>query len=127
MVDGIIRPRLNEVFTFIGLEIKKSGFAGQTPSGLVITGGGAGTVGVVDSAKRTLAMPVRTGAPSNLKGIIDEIQNPTFSTVVGLAKYGGSSEPKESLPFGISIPRIPGFKGNKIFGKAIDLIKSFIP
>ncbi|MEK7572898.1 MAG: cell division protein FtsA [Patescibacteria group bacterium] len=127
LVEGIIRPRLNEIFTFVGLEIKKSGFAGQTPSGLVITGGGAGTVGAVDSAKRILAMPVRIGIPSNLKGIIDEIQNPTFSTVVGLAKYGSSVEAKEGLPFGISIPKIPGFKGNKIFGKAIDLVKSFIP
>lgn len=127
LVDGIIRPRLNEIFTFIGLEIKKSGFAGQTPSGLVITGGGAGTVGAVDSAKRTLAMPVRIGAPSNLKGIIDEIQHPSFSTVVGLVKYGGSVETKEGLPFGISIPKIPVISGNKIVGKAIDLVKSFIP
>lgn len=36
LIEGIIRPRLNEIFTFIGLEIKKSGFVGQTPSGLEI-------------------------------------------------------------------------------------------
>lgn len=127
LVDGIIRPRLNEIFTFIGLEIKKSGFAGQTPSGLVITGGGAGTVGAIDSAKRTLAMPVRKGEPTNLKGIIDEIQSPVFSTVVGLVKYAGTVESKDALPFGISIPKVPGISGNKILGKVIDLIKSFIP
>jgi cell division protein FtsA len=127
LVDGIIRPRLNEIFTFIGLEVKKSGFAGQTPSGLVITGGGAGTVGAVESAKRTLAMPVRIGAPSGLKGIIDEIQSPQFSTVVGLAKYGGGVDSVQGLPFGISIPKIPGFSGNKMLSKLIDLVKSFIP
>lgn len=127
LVEGIIRPRLNEIFTFIGLEIKKSGFAGQTPSGLVVTGGGASTVGAVDSAKRILAMPVRIGAPSGLKGIIDEIQSPNFSTVVGLAKYGSSVEAREGLPFGISIPKIPILKGNKMAKKAVDLIKSFIP
>ena len=126
LVEGIIRPRLNEIFTFVGLEIKKSGFAGQTPSGLVITGGGAGTVGAVDSAKRILAMPVRVGAPANLKGIIDEVQNPSFSTVVGLANYGSTVESKEGLPFGISIPKIPGLKGNKIVGKAVNLVKSFM-
>ena len=71
LIDGIIRPRLNEIFTFVGLEIKKSGFGGQTPSGLVITGGGALTIGAVDSGKRTLAMPVRLGLPANIKGIID--------------------------------------------------------
>ncbi len=59
LTDGIIRPRLNEIFTMIGIEIKRSGYAGQTPAGIVITGGGALTVGITDSAKRTLAMPVR--------------------------------------------------------------------
>ena len=68
----------------IGIEIKKSGFAGQTPSGIVITGGGAKTIGITDAAKRTLAMPVRIAIPTNVKGIIDEIQEPSFATVIGL-------------------------------------------
>jgi len=127
LIDGIIKPRLNEIFTFVGLEMKKSGFAGQTPSGIVITGGGALTVGVVESAKRTLAMPVRIGAPSNLKGIIDEVQTPTFSTVVGLLNYGASLESQPSLPFGISVPQIPNLRVGKMLSKLIDLIKSFIP
>lgn len=127
LIDGIIRPRLNEIFTFVGLEIKKSGFAGQTPSGLVITGGGGRTIGSVDSAKRTLAMPVRLGLPSNIKGIIDEIGDPSFATVVGLCTYGVTLEPSSGLPFGISIPQIPNLKVNKIFSKVVDLIKSFIP
>ena len=127
LVDGIIRPRLNEIFTFIGIELKKSGFAGQTPSGIVVTGGGALTVGITDSAKRTLAMPVRIGLPTNLKGIIDEIQSPAFSTVVGLAIYGATLEAPANLPFGISVPQIPSLRFNKIFSKVIDIIKSFIP
>ncbi len=85
LTDGIIRPRLNEIFTMIGIEIKRSGFAGQTPAGIVVTGGGALTVGITDSAKRTLAMPVRVGIPTNIKGLIDEIETPAFATVVGLA------------------------------------------
>ena len=127
LIDGIIRPRLNEIFTFIGIELKKSGFAGQTPSGIVVTGGGALTVGITDSAKRTLAMPVRIGLPTNLKGIIDEIQSPAFSTVVGLAIYGATLEAPANLPFGISVPQIPSLRFNKIFSKVIDIIKSFIP
>lgn len=127
LIDGIIRPRLNEIFTFVGLEIKKSGFGGQTPSGLVITGGGARTIGAVDSAKRTLAMPARIGLPANIKGIIDEIGDPSFATVVGLCAYGATLEPSSGLPFGISVPQIPNLKVNKIVSKVLDLIKSFIP
>lgn len=128
LIDGIIRPRLNELFTMIGIEVKKSGFAGQTPSGIVITGGGAETIGVTDAAKRMLAMPVRIAIPTKIKGIIDEIQTPAFSTVVGLCVYASTVETQSSLPFGFSIPRIPGLKiDNKIFGKVVDFVKSFLP
>lgn len=129
LVEGIIRPRLNEIFTMVGLEIKKSGFGGQTPSGLVITGGGARTIGAVESAKRMLAMPVRVGEPQDIKGIIDEIQDTPFSNVVGLTIYGAlhgvesTSSFKMKLPKGVPSIRIPG----KLPKRIIDLIKSFIP
>lgn len=129
LVDGIIRPRLNEIFTMVGLEIKKSGFGGQTPSGLVITGGGARTVGSVESAKRMLAMPVRVGEPQDMKGIIDEIQDSAYAAVVGLTVYGAlqgvesTSSFKMKLPKGVPSIRVPG----KLPKKITDLIKSFIP
>jgi len=129
LVDGIIRPRLNEIFTMVGLEIKKSGFGGQTPSGLVITGGGARTIGSVESAKRMLAMPVRVGEPQDMKGIIDEIQDTPFAAVVGLTIYGAlqgvesTSSFKMKLPKGIPSVRVPG----KLPKRIMDLIKSFIP
>lgn len=126
LIDGIIRPRLNEIFTFVGIELKKSGFAGQTPAGLVITGGGASTVGAQEAAKRMLAMPVRIGQPVNIKGIIDEIRSGAFSTVIGLAVYGVNVEGK-SAPFGLSMPKIPGIRLNNSFSKIISFIKSFMP
>jgi len=129
LIDGIIRPRLNEIFTMVGLEVKKSGYAGQTPSGMVVTGGGARTIGVTDAAKRMLAMPVRIGYPANIKGIIDEIQDTSFATVVGLAVYGKNIEVESSLPFGFSLPKLPfgQIKFNKFFSKAISFFKSFLP
>jgi cell division protein FtsA len=128
LIDGIIRPRLNELFTMIGIEIKKSGFAGQTPSGVVITGGGARTVGVTDAAKRMLAMPVRVAIATNVKGIIDEIGEPSFSTVIGLLNYGRTVDVQSSLPFGFSMPKFGNFKFNgKMFSKFISFFKSFLP
>lgn len=128
LVDGIIRPRLNEIFTMVGLEIKKSGFGGQTPAGIVITGGGAMTVGIKDAAKRTLAMPARLGGPINIKGIIDEVQSPAFATVIGLAAYGAANSVEKSMPFGMNMAKLPNMGGGgKIIKKIIGLIKSFIP
>lgn len=127
LIEGIIRPRLNEIFTMVGLEIKKSGYGGQTPAGIVITGGGARTIGIVESAKRMLAMPVRIGEPINIKGIIDEVEDTPFATVIGLAVYGSFAEIKEHLPFGVKMPKLPWMPTTKIFKKAIDLLKSFMP
>lgn len=128
LTEGIIRPRLNEIFTMVGMEIKKSGYGGQTPSGVVITGGGSHTIGIAESAKRILAMPVRIGAPTDLKGIIDEVQGGAFSTVIGLCIYGKTAEVRESssLPFGFSVPSVK-LPSGKIFQKAMNFIKSFIP
>jgi len=127
LIDGIIRPRLNEIFTFVGHEIKKSGFSGQTPSGLVISGGGARTIGAVDCAKRMLGMPVRVGVPTNIKGLIDEISDSPYAAVVGLVMYGATLETTSSLPFGISLPQFQFLRFNKIFSKAFKFIKSFMP
>lgn len=129
LVDGIIRPRLNEIFTMVGLEIKKSGFGGQTPAGVVVTGGGALTVGIKEAAKRMLAMPVRAGLPANMKGIIDEIQSPSYSAVIGLTMYGAKTDRvrSSSLPFGLSMPKVPGGGSGKMMKRIVDIIKSFIP
>ncbi len=127
LVDGIIKPRLNEICAMIGLEIKKSGFGGQTPAGIVLTGGGALTVGIKESARRTLAMPVRIGLPTNVKGIIDEVQHPAFSTAIGLVEYGAHNAPAKSSNFKFSMPMPSGLAASKIIKKIVNLIKSFIP
>jgi cell division protein FtsA len=125
LVDGIIRPRLNEICTMIGLEIKKSGFAAQTPAGIVFTGGGALTVGLREAARRSLAMPVRIGMPTDVKGIIDEVQHPAFATAVGLIRYGMGNAPTHSSSR-FSMPSGAG-GANKVVKKIINLVKSFIP
>ncbi len=128
LIDGIIRPRLNELFTMIGMELKKSGFATQTPSGLVITGGGARTIGAQESAKRMLSMPVRIGTPSSLSGLIDDVENPSFATAVGLLTYGKNFTVKETGSFLDSIfSMVPSGSGGNIGGKVKKLIKNFMP
>lgn len=127
LVEGIIRPRLNEIFTMVGMEIKRSGFGGATPSGVVLTGGGAQTVGAVEAAKRNLAMPVHIGMPQNVTGLIDEIINPAFTSSVGLLQFGAVAAPREGGVF-----RGFGKLGNKlpvqgIAGKMFDLVKSLLP
>ncbi|KKU03277.1 MAG: Cell division protein ftsA [Candidatus Amesbacteria bacterium GW2011_GWB1_47_26] len=122
LVEGIIRPRLNELFQMISSEIKKSNLAGLTPAGLVICGGGALTVGLVDSAKRILSMPVRIGWPTGLTGLIDEIESPAFAASVGLLKH--SLDNAEEAGLGNFLDKIP-LTG--LMGKISSALKSLLP
>jgi len=129
LIEGIIKPRLNEIFTMVGLEIKRSGFGGMTPSGVVITGGGAQTVGAVESARRILAMPVHMGTPHHITGLIDEITTSSYTASVGLLLYGDKFEKSEgAASFFAGVKKIREriqIKG--VAGKMIDLVKSFLP
>ena len=128
LIDGIVRPRLNEIFTMVGLEIKRSGFGGMTPSGIVLTGGGALTVGAVEAARRNLAMPVHTAIPGKISGLIDEIMSPAYATSVGLLLYGAKSGKNETGRGFAGFARLGSkFQVKGIAGKVIDLVKSFLP
>ena len=128
LVDGIIKPRLNELFTMVGIELKKSGFATQTPAGVVITGGGARTAGAQECAKRMLSMPVRVGAPANVTGLIDDVENPTFATSVGLLFFAKGFRPQEEASFLDGIMRPLNLSLTRgFFGSISKLIKSFLP
>jgi cell division protein FtsA len=127
LLEGIIRPRLNEIFTMVRLELEKQGLANKIPSGAIITGGGAETAGVMESARRMLSLPVRIGIPKGIGGLIDDVMNPAFSTCVGLLIYGAKSEPAgENLTSFAKKIKLPG-KASGIFGKIFSSIRDLLP
>ncbi len=124
LLEGIIRPRLNEIFTMVRLELEREGLSAMVPSGAVITGGGAETAGVIDSAKRMLSLPVRIGTPKGVSGLIDDIMNPSYATSIGLILYGAKQLKSENLTtFGKKL-KLPSMG---IFGKIISSIKDLLP
>lgn len=128
LLEGIIRPRLNEIFSMVRLELDKEGLTARIPSGAIITGGGAETAGVIDSAKRVLSLPVRIGVPTGIGGLVDDVLNPSFSTCVGLLIYGARNNPGNSenlTSFAKKIKLPSGATG--IFGKIISSIKDLLP
>ena len=124
VVDGIIKPRLQEIFKFVGKEIKKSGFGTQAPSGLVICGGGAQTIGVLEQAKYVLGFPARVGIIEGLSGLVEEIDSPSFASAAGLILYGATQGNQSQLRIPVLSGGLP-IKG--VIQKGIDIIKSFLP
>lgn len=124
LLDGIIKPRLTEIFTLIGMEIKRSGYAGLLPAGLVITGGAGRTVGIEAIGKDVLRIPTRTAEPSGVSGIIDEVSSPEYSASVGLLLYG--SKVSEGAG-GISLPIGRGVDVSGTIKRITSWFRSFLP
>lgn len=124
LVDGIIKPRLTEIFTLVGMEIKRSGYAGLLPSGVVVTGGAAETIGIQPVGKEVLRMPVRVAHPVGLTGLIDEISSPAYSSLVGAVLYGSKVTTVSS---GISLPLVRGGSIANIFKRVFSFLRSFLP
>jgi len=125
LMEGIIKPRLEEIFAYIREELKKAELGGLTPAGVVLTGGGARTVDIVEVCKKNLAMPVRVGAPQKISGLIDEVKTADFATTCGLLLYKARKQKTErGEGIKISFPK-EGMRG--LVKKIGDLIKSFMP
>lgn len=86
-VAEIIEARLSEIFSLVNKQLKFVQRSGLLPAGVVLTGGGARLNGVVDLAKRELRLPAQLGYPQILPGIADDINDPSWATVVGLVLH----------------------------------------
>ncbi|MEA1926549.1 MAG: cell division protein FtsA [Patescibacteria group bacterium] len=83
-VAEIIEARLEEIFYMVEKELKKINRSALLPAGAVLTGGGACMQGSVDLAKDILKLPVQTGFPIELSGLIDKVDSPVFSVTIGM-------------------------------------------
>jgi cell division protein FtsA len=83
----IIEARIAEIFSLTMQEIKRSGYDGLLPAGMVLTGGTSALPGIKRIASEVLKMPVRTAQPGNLSGLVDRLNSPAYSTGVGLLRW----------------------------------------
>ncbi len=84
----IIHARVEEIFGMVVQEIKRSGYDGLLPAGVVLTGGGSALPGIRTIASQVLGVPVRIAQPEHLIGMTDRLESPAFSTSVGLLRWG---------------------------------------
>ncbi len=80
----IIEARVEEIFLLVLQEIKRSGYDGLLPAGMVLTGGSSLLPGIRTLASNVLGVPVRIARPENLVGLTDQLGSPAYSTSVGL-------------------------------------------
>lgn len=92
----IIEARVEEIFQMALQEIKRSGYDGLLPAGMVLTGGTSALPGIRTLASQVLGLPVRIAQPENLVGLVDQLRSPAYSTSVGLL-YWAAALTEENL------------------------------
>ncbi len=88
LLNEILQSRAEQLIEMIGSEIRRSGYEGLLPAGIVLTGGSAQLPGIEDLTRDMLGMPVRIGVPGNLTGLAEAIDSPPYATGVGLVRWG---------------------------------------
>jgi len=83
----IIEARVEEIFGLILQEIKRTGYDGLLPAGIVLTGGTSQLPGLRKVASSVLNLPCRVAGPQNLQGLVDRLTGPAYSTSVGLLHW----------------------------------------
>jgi cell division protein FtsA len=83
----IIEARVEEMFSLALQEIKRTGYDGLLPAGVVLTGGTSQLPGIRKVASEVLNLPSRVAAPQNLHGLVDQLVGPAYSTSVGLLHW----------------------------------------
>jgi cell division protein FtsA len=87
----ILEPRMEEIYTLVQQEIKRSGYEDMVAAGLVLTGGTSMLEGAMELAEQVFNVPVRRGMPKGIGGLIDVVRNPMYATGVGLVLTGANS------------------------------------
>ena len=116
-INGIIKPRLEEIFHLIYEKIENSGFHQTIPAGIVLTGGGAQTINAKEVCEKIIPLPLRIASPPKVGGIIDDIINPAFSSSIGLLMFTNDNKTSSTTSTK---------KNSHILSDSVSKIKKFI-
>jgi cell division protein FtsA len=84
LVAEILEARSEEIVELVTREIKRSGYEGLVPAGLVLTGGSSQLAGLRDLARQMSQLPVRLGLPNGIPGLADTMRTADNATGIGM-------------------------------------------
>lgn len=121
-VAEIIQARVDELFSMIGKELKKIDRFGKLPAGMVFTGGGAKMEGLIEHAKDYFKTSASVGIPQHIQTPIEKIQDPAFTTAIGLVLWAAAGASTGSRGGSSNFSSVAN-----VTGKIGKWVKSFMP
>lgn len=119
-IADIAEARMSEIFEMVNEELKKIYRAGKLPAGVVLTGGGSKLPLITDLAKQIFELPVFQGLPVNQDFPIDKLNDPEYTTALGLVIWAD-----RNIDGGYAMPGADIFK--KVGSKVKTVFKSIWP
>ena len=107
----VIEPRVEELYSLIQAELRRSGFEELLSSGVVLTGGSSLMQGMVELGEEIFHMPVRVGTPEYRGALAEVVRSPRYSTAVGLLMTGLAQHQRQQ------IVRLQGASFKQVFGR----------
>jgi cell division protein FtsA len=117
-IAKIIEARYHEIFMMVRDELSEIGRDGQLPAGAIICGGAVKMPGCVDLSREVLQLPSQLGFPQNIEGIVDRVDDPSFSSAIGLLHFANRYGSSRSFL---------DFDFNRSFSSALNFFKKLIP
>jgi cell division protein FtsA len=124
-LNQIIQARAEQIVDLIGNEIRRSGYDGLLPAGIVLTGGTSQLANLDKLVQDMLGIPVRIGMPTNLSGLSDSVDAPPYATGVGLVRWGmtrGMRRPSNSY----AMAHEPG-NWRTVYERFKEWLREFLP
>ena len=115
-IAQVLEARAEEIFELILQEVKRSGYEGLLPAGVVLCGGSAKLAGMRELGREIMQLPVRIGAPRDLRGLVDTISSPAYAASVGLLWWGLRHGPPPPKP-----------KRGGLLGRLLEWLRVFLP
>jgi cell division protein FtsA len=80
----IVEARVDELLDYADKELSKVKRSRKLPGGIVLTGGTAKLPGIEEFTREKLQLSARVGKLQNISGLVDTVEDPSFTVVVGL-------------------------------------------
>jgi cell division protein FtsA len=83
----ILEPRARELMELLRENLRHAGVLDMLGGGIVLTGGGARLTSLTESCEDILRRPTRLGIPMGIAQLPAELQEPEYSTAIGMVFY----------------------------------------
>jgi cell division protein FtsA len=121
-ISMITEARIDELLDYVERELQKIRRARKLPGGVVLAGGTAKLPGLAEFTKEKLQLSAHVGRLQQVTGLVDTVNDPSYSTVVGLMLLDMLLAPGE-LPVGAAGSLSTG--SAKAMGMVEGLLKRF--